>query len=280
MSQWRLGAGEHRKTGAAVALFGELAVPVAGGVLDWAGKNEWAQVLLNPKKAWRRGCSWLRSPWKGSRQGRQSKLRWGGGFTGHPSGKRGNQSEWGSFSPTRPNWCAGHGVAHRRGPSAAEATQWPGGGAAPRGDSLCKWGGGDLGMPAVSLQSTRARLTSGGVNGGTGGAEQSERGEWVRQRLHARWSVEREQVGGAPSSLNEVVCVGEHSPAKWRAVAPGTRCDIHSRAQVGEGNADERAPASFRISPDYSNWLKCPKLKIETGTFFFYKNFVKFKSDV
>jgi hypothetical protein len=75
-------------------------------------------------------------------------------------------------------------------------------------------GRGDLGMPAVSLQSTRARLTSGGVNGGTGGAEQSERGEWVRQQLHARWSVEREQVGGAPSSLNEVVCVGEHSPAK------------------------------------------------------------------
>jgi hypothetical protein len=51
MSQWRLGTGEHRKTGATVKLFGELAVPVAGGVLHWAGKNEWAQVQLNPKKA-------------------------------------------------------------------------------------------------------------------------------------------------------------------------------------------------------------------------------------
>jgi hypothetical protein len=36
----------------------------------------------------------------------------------------------------------------------------------------------------------------------------------VRQQLHARLVAEREQVGGTPSCLDGVVCIGEHSPAK------------------------------------------------------------------
>jgi hypothetical protein len=72
------GTTRHRrgqKIGATVALFGELAIPVAGGVLHQGGKKEWSQAQLNPKKGQQGGCPWRCSPWRGSWQRSRSKLQ-------------------------------------------------------------------------------------------------------------------------------------------------------------------------------------------------------------
>jgi hypothetical protein len=65
----------RQKIGATVALFGELAIPVAGGVLHLGGKKEWSQAQLNPKKGQQGGCPWRCSPWRGSWQRSRSKLQ-------------------------------------------------------------------------------------------------------------------------------------------------------------------------------------------------------------
>jgi hypothetical protein len=56
-----------RKTRMAAAFSDEVGAPVAGGVLRRGGKEEEAQAQGYPEKKVARGCSRLRSPWRGSR---------------------------------------------------------------------------------------------------------------------------------------------------------------------------------------------------------------------
>jgi hypothetical protein len=60
-----LADGKGGKTGTAAAFSDEVGAPVAGGVLSRGGEEEEAQAQVYPEKKVARGCSWLRSPWRG-----------------------------------------------------------------------------------------------------------------------------------------------------------------------------------------------------------------------
>jgi hypothetical protein len=55
----------------------------------------------------------------------------------------------------------------------------------------------------------------------------------------------------------------------------GARRGIHSRVQVGEGDADERAPADFRILPGYSKRIQMPETKNRNRYFLSLQIFCK-----
>jgi hypothetical protein len=74
------------KTGTAAAFFDKVGALVASGVLHQGGKEQEAQAQGYPEKKAARGCSGLRSSWRGSRQ-----RRWpgnGGGALGQRHGAR------------------------------------------------------------------------------------------------------------------------------------------------------------------------------------------------
>jgi hypothetical protein len=75
-----LADGKGGKIGTAAASSDEVGAPVAGGVLRWGGEEEEAQAQVYPEKKAARGCSGLRSPWRGSRRRRRSDN--GGGMLG------------------------------------------------------------------------------------------------------------------------------------------------------------------------------------------------------
>jgi hypothetical protein len=106
---------EGWKTGTAAAFFDEVGAPVTGGILRLGGEEEEAQVQVYPEKKAARGCSGLRSPWRGSR--RQRLPDNGGGALGQRHGAR--TREWRRCGSDMEDSGSGDGEAWRsRGESA------------------------------------------------------------------------------------------------------------------------------------------------------------------
>jgi hypothetical protein len=66
-----LANGKGGKTGTTAAFSDEVGALVVGGVLRRGGEGEEAQAQVYPEKKVARGCSGLRSPWRGSRRQRR-----------------------------------------------------------------------------------------------------------------------------------------------------------------------------------------------------------------
>jgi hypothetical protein len=81
-----LADGKGGKTGTTAAFSDEVGALVADGVLRRGGKEEEAQAQGYPEKKAARGCSGLRSPWRGSR--RRRRLNNSGGALGQKHGAR------------------------------------------------------------------------------------------------------------------------------------------------------------------------------------------------
>jgi hypothetical protein len=75
-----LADGKGGKIGTAGVSSDEVGALVAGGVQRWGGEEEEAQAQVYPEKKAARGCSGLRSPWRGSRRRRRPDN--GGGVLG------------------------------------------------------------------------------------------------------------------------------------------------------------------------------------------------------